>query len=86
MTGVDHLIRRGVKKLQRMSMATLDVPIAAEEISSGQVVVEEKLGSRNLLGLLKNFSMEGVRYMLCSSNDIVCLIHSLRVCIDLCFV
>jgi hypothetical protein len=45
-------------------MATLDVPIAAEETSLGQVVVEEKLGSRkgwsNLLGLLKNFSTEGV--------------------------
>jgi hypothetical protein len=70
--GVDYLIRRGAKKVQRMSMATLDVPIAAEEISLGQVVVEEKLGSRkrwsNLLGLLKNFSMEGVRHMLCSSK------------------
>ena len=43
LTGVDHLIRRGAKKVRRMSMATLDVPIAAEEIFLGQVVVEEKL-------------------------------------------
>lgn len=69
LTGVD----RGTKKLRRMTMATLDVPIAAEETSSGQVVVEEKLGGRkrwsNPLGLLKSFfSTERVRHMLYSSK------------------
>jgi hypothetical protein len=72
LTGVDRLIRRGTKKLRRMSMATVDVPTAAEETSSGRVTVEEKLGGRkrwsNPLGLLKNFSTEGVRLMLYSSK------------------
>jgi hypothetical protein len=35
LTGVDRLIRRGTKSLRRMSMANLDVPIAAEETSFG---------------------------------------------------
>lgn len=72
LTGVDRLIRRGTKKLRRMSMATVDVPTAAEESSVGQVIAEDKLGGRkrwsNPLGLLKNFSTEGVRHMLYSSK------------------
>jgi hypothetical protein len=46
LTDDNRLVRRGTKRLRRMSMATLDVPIAVEEASSGQVVVEEKLGGR----------------------------------------
>jgi hypothetical protein len=72
LTGVDRLVRRGAKKLRRMSMATLDIPIAAEETSSGQIVVEEKLGGRKRwsdpLGLLKSFSTERVRHMFYSSK------------------
>jgi hypothetical protein len=72
LTGVDRLIRRGTKKLRRMSMATVDVPTAAEESFVGQVIAEDKLGGRkrwrNPLGLLKNFSTKGVRHMLYSSK------------------
>jgi hypothetical protein len=72
LTGVDRLVRRGTKKLRRMSVATLDIPIAAEETSSGQIVVEEKLGGRKRwsdpLGLLKGFSTERVRHMFYSSK------------------
>jgi len=72
LTSVDRLVRRGTKKLRRMSMATLDIPIAAEETSSGQIVVEEKLGGRKRwsdpLGLLKSFSTERVRHMFYSSK------------------
>ena len=46
LTDDNRLVRRGTKKLRRMFMASLDVPIAVEEASSGQVVVEEKLGGR----------------------------------------
>jgi hypothetical protein len=71
LTGVDCLVRRGTKT-RRMPIATLDVPITAEETSSGQVVVEEKLGGRkrwsNPLGLLKSFSTERVQHMLYSSK------------------
>jgi hypothetical protein len=72
LTGVDCLVRRGTKTPWRMSMATLEVPITAEETSSGQIVVEEKLGGRKRwsdpLGLLKSFSTERVRHMLYSSK------------------
>jgi hypothetical protein len=72
LTGVDRLIRRGTKRLRRMSMATVDVPTAVEETSSAQLIVEEKLSGRkrwsNPLGLLKNFSTEGVRHLLYSSK------------------
>jgi hypothetical protein len=72
LSGVDRLIRRGTKKLRRMSTVTVDVPTAVAESSSAQVIVEEKLGGRkrssNPLGLLKNFAMEGVRHMLYSSK------------------
>jgi hypothetical protein len=70
--GVDHLIRRGTKELRRMSMATVDIPTAVGEPSAAQAFVEEKLGGRkrwsNPLGLLRNFSTEGIRHMLYSSK------------------
>jgi hypothetical protein len=50
-----------------MSMVTIDVPTAAEEVSAAQAIVEDKLGGRkrwsNPFGLLKNFSTEGVWHM-----------------------
>ena len=72
LASVDRLIRRGAKDLRRLSMSTADVSIAAGETPSGQIFTEEKLGGRkrwsNPLGLLKNFSTEGVRHMLYSSK------------------
>lgn len=70
--GVDRLFRRGTKKSRRRSMATIDIPVAAEEALLEQDRVAEKLGGKkrwsNPLGLLRNFSTEGVRHILYSSK------------------
>ena len=66
-TGIDRLIRCRTKRLRRMSMATIDVVTAAEEVSAAQAIVEDKLGGRkrwsNPFGLLKSFPAEGVWHM-----------------------
>lgn len=69
---VECLIRNGTKKLRRLSLATVGVPMVADETPPGQVDVEEKLGGRkrwsNPLSLLKNFATEGVQHLLNSSK------------------